>query len=200
MRIGGGLVERRAQSRNRSQCTPAVALVTATSGSSSDTDDILFVVMFRELSEFSSHAARNTTPAGTSPMVTRRRRAMSNFRASATIIVLRFLPALSVLIRYQLANASVILEDQETPSQLDHPAAYSRALPALASPFFLAVCCRSRPAPPVLTSIARYSSSIPQLSRQDLMHQHVRSFDTNAAKCPRSQIRSASACSSLVPQ
>ena len=38
-------------------------------------------------------------------MVTRRHRAMSNLRASATIIVLRFLPALSVLIRYHRANA-----------------------------------------------------------------------------------------------
>jgi hypothetical protein len=33
-------------------------------------------------------------------MVTRRHRAMSNLRASGTIIVLRFLPAISVLVRY----------------------------------------------------------------------------------------------------
>src|SRR5580700_12045550 len=75
-------------------------------GSSSDTDDILFI-MLRELSDFSSHAARNTTPAGTSPMVTRRHRAISNLRASATIIVLRFLPALSVLVRYHRDRKSV---------------------------------------------------------------------------------------------
>ncbi len=36
-----------------------------------------------------SHAARNTTPAGTSPVVTRRHRAISNLRARATIMVLR---------------------------------------------------------------------------------------------------------------
>jgi hypothetical protein len=50
------------------------------------------------------HAARNTTPAGTSPVVTRRHKAISNLRARATIIVLRFLPP-SVRVRYQWANA-----------------------------------------------------------------------------------------------
>jgi hypothetical protein len=34
-------------------------------------------------------AGRKTTPSGTSPVVTRRQRAMSSLRASATIIVLR---------------------------------------------------------------------------------------------------------------
>jgi hypothetical protein len=37
-------------------------------------------------------AGRKTTPCGTSPVVTRRQRAMSSLRASATIIVLRVLP------------------------------------------------------------------------------------------------------------
>jgi|Tabmets5t2r1_1033131.scaffolds.fasta_scaffold18503_1 hypothetical protein len=37
-------------------------------------------------------AGRKTTPAGTSPVVTRRQRAMSNLRANATIIVLRVPP------------------------------------------------------------------------------------------------------------
>ena len=37
-------------------------------------------------------AGRKTTPCGTSPVVTRRHRAMSSLRASATIIVLRVLP------------------------------------------------------------------------------------------------------------
>ena len=62
-------------------------------GSSSDTDDVLLVSL-RGLSFLSplSHAARNTTPAGTSPVVTRRHKAISNLRARATIIVLRFLP------------------------------------------------------------------------------------------------------------
>jgi hypothetical protein len=36
-------------------------------------------------------AGRNTTPCGTSPLVTNRQRAMSSLRASATIIVLRVL-------------------------------------------------------------------------------------------------------------
>jgi hypothetical protein len=37
-------------------------------------------------------AGRRTTPCGTSPIVTRRQRAISSLRASATIIVLRVLP------------------------------------------------------------------------------------------------------------
>src|SRR5271166_6145198 len=56
-------------------------------GSLSDTDDVLLVSL-REL--FFPHAARNTTPAGTSPVVTRRQKSISNLRARATIIVLRF--------------------------------------------------------------------------------------------------------------
>src|SRR5712664_4114614 len=74
-------------------------------GSSSDTDDVLLVSL-RELVFLSPlpHAARNTTPAGTSPVVTRRHKAISNLRARATIIVLRFLPP-SVRVRYHWANA-----------------------------------------------------------------------------------------------
>ena len=102
-------------------------------GSSSDTDDVLFV-SFRELSEFSSHAARNRTPAATSPMVTRRHRAMSNFRASATIIVLRFLPALSVLVRYDRANALSFWKTKKRQANWIIPRR-TRALPALASPW-----------------------------------------------------------------
>src|SRR5215470_6801799 len=74
-------------------------------GSSSDTDDVLLVSP-ESLSFLSPlpHTARNTTPAGTSPVVTRRHKAISNLRARATIIVLRFLPP-SVRIRYHWANA-----------------------------------------------------------------------------------------------
>src|ERR1700741_3929729 len=57
------------------------------------------------VSECLSHAARNITPVGTSPVVTRRHRAISNLRASATIIVLRFLPAFAVRARYHWVNA-----------------------------------------------------------------------------------------------
>jgi len=42
-------------------------------------------------------AGRKTMPSDTSPVVTRRQRAMSSFRASATIIVLRVLPRPSVV-------------------------------------------------------------------------------------------------------
>jgi hypothetical protein len=55
-------------------------------GSLSDTDDVLLVSL-RELvlAKFSPHAARNTTPAGTSPVVTRRHKSISNLRARAAM-------------------------------------------------------------------------------------------------------------------
>jgi len=55
-------------------------------GSSSETGDVLFA-RFRELvlSAFARHAARKTTPAGTSPVVTIRHSAISSFLARATI-------------------------------------------------------------------------------------------------------------------
>src|ERR1700680_5103684 len=86
------------------------------------------------LSEFSYHAARNTTPAGTSPVVTRRHRAISNFRARATIIVLRFLPPLSVRVRYHWANALSFWKSKNRQANVIIPRR-TRALPALASPF-----------------------------------------------------------------
>ena len=48
------------------------------------------------------HAAgRKTTPSGASPVITKRHSAMSNFLASATIMVLRVLPrASAVRVRY----------------------------------------------------------------------------------------------------
>src|SRR5262252_10569319 len=57
------------------------------------------------LSEFSFHAARNTTPGGTSPVVTRRHRAINNLRARATIMVLRVPRAFSVRARNHCAKA-----------------------------------------------------------------------------------------------
>jgi hypothetical protein len=51
------------------------------------------VVLLSSLFRVAAHdAGRKTTPFGTSPVVTRRQRAMSSLRASATIIVLRVLP------------------------------------------------------------------------------------------------------------
>jgi hypothetical protein len=76
-------------------------------GSSSETGDVLFA-RFRELvlSAFARHAARKTTPAGTSPVVTMRHSAISSFLASATIRVLRVPPrASAVRARYHCASA-----------------------------------------------------------------------------------------------
>src|ERR1700674_2158275 len=104
-------------------------------GSLSDTDDVLLVSL-RELvlPKFSPHAARNTTPAGTSPVVTRRHKAISNLRARATIIVLRFLPALSVRVRYHWLNALFFWKSKKRQANWIIPRR-TRALPALASPF-----------------------------------------------------------------
>jgi hypothetical protein len=76
-------------------------------GSSAETDDVLFVRLPElVLSAFSRHAARKTTPAGTSPVVTMRHSAISSFLARATIRVLRVLPrASAVRARYHCASA-----------------------------------------------------------------------------------------------
>jgi hypothetical protein len=74
-------------------------------GSSAETDDVLFVRL-QELVLLSRHATRKTTPAGTSPVVTMRHKAISSFLARATIRVLRVLPrASAVRARYHCASA-----------------------------------------------------------------------------------------------
>src|SRR3954449_4436878 len=76
-------------------------------GSSSETDDILFVSLpDLVLSAPARHAARKPPPAGTSPVVTMRHSAISSFLASATIRVLRVPPGASaVRARYHCASA-----------------------------------------------------------------------------------------------
>src|SRR4051812_48518085 len=79
-------------------------------GSSLETNDILFARLQElpelVLSALSRHAARTTTPAGTSPVVTIRHSAISSFLASATIRVLRVPPrASAVRARYHCASA-----------------------------------------------------------------------------------------------
>jgi hypothetical protein len=74
-------------------------------GSSAETDDVLFVRL-QELVLLSRHATRKTTPAGTSPVVTMRHKAISSFLARATIRVLRVRPrASAVRARYHCASA-----------------------------------------------------------------------------------------------
>src|SRR3954467_14433978 len=105
-------------------------------GSSAETDDILFVRL-RELvlSAFARHAARKTTPAGTSPVVTMRHNAISSFLASATIRVLRVPPrASAVRARYHCASALSFWNRRKRQASWIIPRR-TRALPALASPF-----------------------------------------------------------------
>src|SRR3954463_3323983 len=108
-------------------------------GSSSETNDILFARL-QELPELvlpasSRHAARKTTPAGTSPVVTIRHSAMSSFLASATIRVLRVPPrASAVRARYHWANALSFWCSRKRQASWIIPRR-TRALPALASPF-----------------------------------------------------------------
>src|SRR5216683_3555737 len=176
MRIGGEAPRRRTHSRNRFQ-NHGLLRVTATSDRHRTMT--MFCSSASESSSFLSllpHAARNTTPAGTSPVVTRRHKAISNLRARATIIVFRFLPP-SVRVRYHWANALSFRKSKKRQANCIIPPR-TRALPALASPFSrrllpTLVGCASE------TIIARYGSSIPQFPREDLVHQHVRRFYTN---------------------
>ena len=74
-------------------------------GSSAETNVILFARL-QKLVLLSRHAARKTTPAGTSPVVTMRHSPISSFLARATIRVLRVLPrASAVRARYHCASA-----------------------------------------------------------------------------------------------
>ena len=50
------------------------------------------VILLSSFGALAQDAGRKTTPCGTSPVATRRQRAMRSLRASATIIVLRVLP------------------------------------------------------------------------------------------------------------
>ena len=50
------------------------------------------VIQLSSIGALAQDAGRKTTPCGTSPVATRRQRAMRSLRASATIIVLRVLP------------------------------------------------------------------------------------------------------------
>src|SRR3954470_5489137 len=94
----------------RNGATPWLASGDRHLGSSLETNDILFARLQElpelVLSALSRHAARKTTPAGTSPVVTMRHRAISSFLASATIRVLRVPPrASAVRARYHCASA-----------------------------------------------------------------------------------------------
>src|SRR5208282_5870190 len=130
----GEAPRRRTHSRNRFQ-NHGLLRVTATSDRhrtptmfwSSASESLSFLNLL-------PHAARNTTPAGTSPVVTRRHKAISNLRARATIIVLRFLPALSVRVRYHWLNALAFWKSKKRQANWIIPRR-TRALPVLASPF-----------------------------------------------------------------
>ena len=96
MRIGGEAPGRRAHSLKRRQepwlrpGAPPPRIVI--DGSSREADERRNCL--RLLPRLIRHdAGRRTTPSGTSPVVTKRHSAMSSLRASATIMVLRFLPA-----------------------------------------------------------------------------------------------------------
>ena len=104
MRISGEAPGRRAHSRKRCR-HHAMLRVTATSDR--QRRPVRSCSPGSEgLSAFSFHAARKTTPAGTSPVVTMRHSAISSFLASATIRVLRVLPrASAVRARYHCESA-----------------------------------------------------------------------------------------------
>src|SRR3981189_1126717 len=141
MRIGGEAPRRRTHSRNRFQ-NHGLLRVTATSDRhrtltmfcSSASESLSFLSLL-------PHAARNTTPAGTSPVVTRRHKAISNLRARATIIVLRFLPP-SVRVRYHWPmHCPSERAKSAKPTEAFRPVLVRCPPWQALSP---AVCCRSR--------------------------------------------------------
>src|ERR1700756_4734212 len=83
-----------------------------------------------------AHAAdRNSTPSGTSPVVTKRHSAISSLRASATIIVVLRAPlGPSVRVRYHRASALSFWNIKKRHANGISPRR-TRALPALARPF-----------------------------------------------------------------
>jgi hypothetical protein len=104
MRISGEAPGRRAHSRKRCRHH---AMLRATANSDRQRRPARSCSPGSEgLSAFSFHAARKTTPAGTSPVVTMRHSAISSFLARATIRVLRVPPrASAVRARYHCASA-----------------------------------------------------------------------------------------------
>src|SRR5215469_6428041 len=90
---------------------------------------------FLVLESVAHGAGRNATPSVTSPVVTRRHSAMSNLRASATIIVVLRAPlGPSVRVRYQRASALSFWNTRKRHANWISPRR-TRALPALARPF-----------------------------------------------------------------
>ena len=89
---------------------------------------------FRSSCSFAHGIGRRATPAGTSPIVTKRQSAMSSLRANATIMVLRMLRALSVRARYHCARALSFWNIRKRHASWIMPRR-TRALPVLASPF-----------------------------------------------------------------
>src|SRR5262249_9320397 len=93
MRIGGEAPGRQVHSAQRlashgfyvGSPRPRMSSAARSSGSPN-----CFVVLPFDVAAY--HAGRKTMPSDTWPVVTRRQRAMSSFRANATIIVLRVLP------------------------------------------------------------------------------------------------------------
>src|SRR5256714_3933578 len=83
-----------------------------------------------------AHAAdRNSTPSGTSPVVTKRHSAISSLRASATIIVVLRAPlGPSVRVRYHRASALSFWNIRKRHANWISPSR-TRALPALARTF-----------------------------------------------------------------
>jgi len=115
-------------------------------------------------------AGRSTALVGTSPVVTKRHRAISSLRARATIMVLRSAPRTIPPRRW-------LLEHEPTPRQLDHAAA-NPCIACPGQPFFPALAAafvRS----PCNATVARHRPLVPQVAREHFMDQHVGCFHTD---------------------
>ena len=104
MRIGGEAPGRRAHSQER--CQHHGRLRVSATSDRQRRPTISCSSGFRLSLSAPPHAARKTTPAGTSPVVSIRHSAISSFLARATIMVLRVPPrASAVRARYHCASA-----------------------------------------------------------------------------------------------
>ena len=122
-------------------------------------------------------AGRKTTPSGTTPSRTSRHKAIRSLRAKATIMSLASTARVLGAGSKPLRQRAVLLEHEKSPRQLDH-ASPNSSIAGTGQPFLPAFCAalvgRASEA-----GITRYGPSVAHVSRQHLLHRHVRGLDAN---------------------
>ena len=121
--------------------------------------------VYTPLNQLAQAAGRSMTPAGISPVVTMRQRAISSFRASATImVVLRLAGGTLGPCRYHCASPLSFWKLRNRQASWIRPRR-TRALPALAKPL-LAAFRAALIGGSCHAGVARHRSAISQVPRQ----------------------------------